>query len=166
MKNLRLILVIPTLLLLIGVVACDENNGSDNANAQPAPMSGTDVMGTINPPSAQTCPENVMIEGFKSQDVITLKMIPTQDGMAEATITNLTANTTAVCAGMADVPLISEVMSCSVSSSNIEGVAVNDMLELSVAFSSQLKEIVFANLSGSMGLECAFANLDTISASN
>ena len=129
-------------------------------------MSGTDAMGTINAPSAQTCPANVMIEGFKPQDVVTLEMTPAENAMGEATITNLTADTTAKCTGIADPPLISEVNSCIVSSSNISGVAVNDMLDVSVAFSSETKGFQVVNLSGSTGLECAIATLDTINATN
>ena len=165
MKKVNLSLIIPVLFLTILALGCD-NDGSSNANAQPSPMSGTDATGTINAPSAQTCPANIMIEGFKAQDVVTFEMIPTQNGMGEVTITNLTANTTAKCTSMADPPLISEVMGCTVSSSNIAGIEVNDTLDISVAFTSQTKEIEFANLSGSSGLECAFANLDTISATN
>lgn len=165
MKNLNLVLIIPALLLIAVTMGCD-NDGSRSANAQPSPISGTDVTGTINAPSAQTCPANVMIEGFKAQDVVTLEVIPTQDAMGEATITNLTADTVAKCTGMADPPLISEVMGCTVSSSNISGIAANDMLDISIAFSSQTKEFQIANLSGSTGLECAIANLDTINATN
>ena len=167
MKNIKLVLLIPALFLIAITIGCDsDGNGNGVANAQPAPMSGTDVMGTINAPSAQTCPANVMIEGFKSQDVVTLDIIPTTNAMGEATITNLTANTTATCTGMADPPLISEVMSCLVSSSNIPGIAENDLLDVSVAFSSQTKGFQIVNQSGSTGLECAIATLDTISASN
>ena len=165
MKNLSLLLFMPLLLIIAASLGCD-NDGNGNANAQPSPMSGTDAMGTINAPSAQTCPANVMIEGFKTQDVVTLEFIPAQNGMGEATITNLTADTTFKCAGTADPPLISEVNSCIVSSSNIPGIAVNDMLDISIAFSSQTKGFQIANLSGSTGLECAIANLDTINATN
>ncbi len=165
MKNLKLLLLILALLLITTSIGCD-NDGNGNAIAQPAPMTGTDVMGTTNPPSAQTCPANVMIEGFKSQDVVTLDIIPTTDGMGEATITNLTADTSAVCTGMTDPPLISEVMDCTVSGSNIPGIAVNHVLDISIAFSSQTKGFQIVNLSGSTGLECAIANLDTISATN
>lgn len=158
-------ILLPMLFLLILNLGCDnESNGS--AAAQPTPMSGTDATGTVNAASEQTCPANVMIEGLKAQDAVTLQMIPTQNGMGEATITNLTANTTAKCTGMVDDPLISEAMGCTVSSSNIEGIAVNDTLDISVAFSSQVKEIEFANLSGSSGIECAFANLDSLSTTN
>ncbi len=165
MKNLRFILVLPAILLITIAIGCD-SDGSGNANAQPSTMERTDAMGTVKAPSAQTCPANIMIEGLKFQDVVTLEMIPAQGLMAEATITNLTADTTAKCTGMADPPLITEAMGCTVSSSNIPGIEVNDILDISVAFSSQVKEIEFANLSGTSGLECAFANLDTISATN
>lgn len=165
MKNINIILIIPVLFLFALAIACD-NDGSGNANAQPSPMEGTDATGTVRAPSAQTCPANVMIEGLKAQDVVVLEIIPAQNLTGEATITNLTANTSAKCSGMIDPPLISEAMGCIVSSSNIPGIAVSDMLDISVAFSSQVKEIEFANLSGSTGLECAFANLDIISATN
>ena len=165
MKKVNLSLIIPVLFLTIIALGCD-NEGNSNANAQPSTMERTDATGTVKAPSAQTCPANVMIEGFKAQDVVTLEIIPAENLMGDATITNLTADTVAKCTGMIDPPLISEAMGCTVSSSNIAGIAVNDTLDISVAFSSQVKEIEFANLSGSTGLECAFANLDTISATN
>ncbi len=97
-------------------------------------MVGTDSMGTINAPSAQTCPANVMVEGFKAQDVVTLEIVPAENAMSEATITNLTVDTTAKCTGVEDPPLISGVMCCTVSTSKIPGLAVNDMLDISLTF--------------------------------
>ena len=75
MKNLNLVLLIPILLIVTIAIGCD-SDGSGNANAQPSPMEGTDATGTVKAPSAQTCPANVMIEGLKAQDVVTLEIIP------------------------------------------------------------------------------------------
>ena len=162
MNKVKLLMIFPAFFILLFATGCDNDNNNGNAVAQPAPMSGTDVTGTVNSPSEQTCPANIMIEGFKAQDMVILEIDITGSMMGEATITNSSEGTSAKCFGMVDGPQPAEIMSCTVSATNIAGIAVNDILAISVAFSSQTKGVEFINMSGQTGLECAFLTLETL----
>ena len=50
MKRYKYALIFPIFFLLIVNLGCD-NESNSNANAQPTPMSGTDVTGKVNAPS-------------------------------------------------------------------------------------------------------------------
>jgi hypothetical protein len=96
-RYIKSVLIIPAVLFLLMTVACDNENGG-NAVAQPAPMSGTDVTGTVNAPSAQTCPANILIDGLEADDVLIIEINSTGDMMGEGKITNSTKSTSASCA--------------------------------------------------------------------
>lgn len=165
MRNLTSVLVIPALLLLLMTAGCDNENGG-NAIAQPAPMSGTDVTGTVNAPSAQTCPANILIDGLEAEDVLIIEINSTGDMMGDATITNSTKTTSASCAGGTDESLPpAEVEGCKVSSSTIPGLKVGDEIIISVSFSSQLKQVTL-EAQGSDSITCAFVTIETLNATN
>lgn len=162
MQSIKLTLALPLLLLLALSLGCDENN-SNNAAAQPAPMSGTDVTGSVNAASEQTCPD--LIGGLKADDTLIIEIDSTGDMTGNAKITNSTTNTTAQCSGKTEAALPpAEVKGCVVSSSTISGIKANDELLIDVGFTVQTKELSLANLSASTGLTCAFVSIDTINA--
>ena len=164
MHHLRLAIIFPVLVLLAVSLGCD-NDGQSNANAQPTPMSGTDVTGKVNAPSEQTCP--TLIGGLSANDTLIVEINSTGDMTGDVTITNSTANTSAKCSGMTEDSLPpAEVTKCKVSSSSISGMKVDDEIEIVVAFSSQTKEVTLANTSGPDGITCAFVPIDTLNANN
>jgi len=154
--------IIPLFFLLIFALGCDNNNPR-SANAQPAPMSGTDVTGTVNAPSEETCP--TLIGGLSANDTLVVEINSTGDMKGDATITNSSSATSAQCSGSTDDTLPpAEVMGCKVSSSTITGIEKDDEMEIAVTFSNQSKEVTLANLSGPQGITCAFVTIDTINA--
>ena len=163
MRNLKLVLILPALLLLPLTLGCDnENDGS--AIAQPAPMSGTDVTGKVNAPSEQTCPKEILIDGLEANDVVMIEINSTGDMMGEATITNSTKTTSASCTGGTDESLPpAEVNGCKVSSSTIAGLKIDDEITIGVFFSSQLKQVTL-EAPGSDSLTCAFVTIETVNA--
>jgi len=56
-------------MLLAVSLGCDNENGG-TALAQPAPMSGTDFIGTVNAPLPQTCPKEILVDGLEANDVV------------------------------------------------------------------------------------------------
>ena len=163
MKNLRLVLILPALLLLALSLGCDNENGG-SAMAQPAPMSGTDVTGRVNAPSPQTCPKEILIDGLEANDVVMIEITSTGDMMGEATITNTTKTTSASCMGGTDESLPpAEVKGCKVSSSTIPGLKIGDEIIIGVFFSSQLKQVTL-DAPGSDSLRCAFITIETVNA--
>ncbi|GJM14812.1 MAG: hypothetical protein DHS20C13_01390 [Thermodesulfobacteriota bacterium] len=164
MNHLKLTIIFPVLVLLALSLGCD-NDSQNNANAQPTPMSGTDVTGKVNAPSEQTCP--TLIGGLSANDTLIVEINSTGDMTGDVTITNSSASTSAGCSGTTEDTLPpAEVKTCKVSSSNISGIKVDDILEVDVAFTTQTKEITLANLSGSTGITCAFVAIDTLNATN
>jgi len=163
MQYINLLLVLPVLFLLAVSFGCDNEN--NNAVAQPAPMSGTDVTGKVNAPSAQTCP--TLIGGLSANDTIVLEITSTGDMTGNATIADSTAGTSAMCSGMTEDTLPpAEVKGCMVSSSTISGIKADDEMEIAVSFSGQSKEVTLANLSSPDGIICAFVTIETINANN
>lgn len=166
MRYIKLFLGIPTLFLFLLAlnIGCDNENNS-NAAAQPAPMSGTDVTGKVNAPSEQTCP--TLIGGISASDTIVVEIESTGDKSGDATITDSTAGTSAMCSGTTEDTLPpAEVKECMVSSSNISGIKADDEMEIAVSFSGQSKEVTLANLSSPDGITCAFVTIETINANN
>jgi len=53
-----------------------------------------------------------------------------------------------------------------VSSSNIPGIKVEDILELDVVFEASTKEASLENVSGSTGITCGFVTIQTLNATN
>jgi len=159
------VLIIPAVLFLLITIGCD-NNDQSNANAQPAPMSGTDVTGTVNAPSAQTCPANILIDGLEANDVLVIEINSTGDMMADATITNSTKSTSASCSGGTDESLPpAEVKGCKVSSSTIPGLTVGDEILVGIAFSPESKQVTM-EAPGPDSLTCAFVTIETLNATN
>lgn len=165
MKNLKSILLIPAIFFLLLTMGCD-NNEQSSANAQPAPMSGTDVTGTVNAPSAQTCPANILIDGLDADDVLMIEINSTGDMMGEATITNSTKSTSASCTGGTDETLPpAEVKGCKVQSSSIAGIKEGDEIVVGIAFSPESKQVTL-EAPGPDSLTCAFVTIETINATN
>ena len=158
-------LIIPTVLFLLITIGYD-NNDQSNANAQPTPMSGTDVTGKVNAPSAQTCPANILINGLEADDAVIIEINSTGDMMGAATITNSTKTTSANCSGGTDESLPpAEVRGCKVSSSTIAGFKVGDEIVIAISFSSQLKEVTL-EAPGPDSITCAFVTIETLNATN
>jgi len=155
-------------LLLLLVAGCD-NDDNGNANAQPAPMSsmsGTDVTGTVNEPSAQTCPADILIDGLEADDVLVIEINSTGDMMGDATISNSTKSTSASCKGGTDESLPpAEVKGCKVSTSTIPGIKVNDEIVVGIAFSPESKQVTL-EAPGPDSVTCAFVTIETINATN
>jgi hypothetical protein len=85
----------------------------------------------------------------------------------DATITNSTTGTSAMCSGMTEDTLPHpRVKECNVSSSTISGIKTNDEIEIVIAFSGQSKEVKLSNLSSSDGISCAFVTIETIHTNN
>ena len=156
-------LTIPLLLLALISSGCDDNNNSASAQDEPgAAESSTVVTGIVQAASEQGCPR--LIDGLKAGDMITLEI--EADGMksGSAKLTNQATGTDAECAGEVDEIPPAEIMSCSAKDSTIPGIKPGDMLELSVAFSSQIREVSLANFSSPDGITCGFLTLDLLSA--
>jgi len=144
---------------------CDNENGG-NAVAQPAPMSGTDVTGTVNAPSAQTCPANILIDGLEADDVLIIEINSTGDMMGEGKITNSTKSTSASCAGTTDDTLPpADLKGCTVSSSSIPGIKVGDQIGMAIAFSVEGKQVTL-EAPGLDSITCAFVTIETLNATN
>lgn len=77
-------------------IGCDNEN-DNNANAQPSPISATDVTGKVNAPSEQTCPD--LIEGLEANDTLIVEIDSTGDMTGDATITNSSAAASTKCSG-------------------------------------------------------------------
>jgi len=126
MKYLKIFSVLPVLFLLALSVGCDNEN-NNNAVAQPAPMSVTDVTGKVEAPSEQTCP--TLIGGLSANDTLVIEIESTGSMAGDAAITNSTAGTSAMCSGMTEDTLPpAEVKGCKVSSSTISGIKTNDQM--------------------------------------
>ena len=99
MQYINLLLVLAVLFLLAISIGCD-NESTSNAVAQPASMLGTDATGKVNIPSEQTYP--TLIGGISASDTIVVEIELTRNMTGDATITNSTAGTSAMCSGMTE----------------------------------------------------------------
>jgi len=94
---MNLLLVLPVLFLLAISLGCD-NESNSNAVTQPAQMLGADVTGKVNIPPEQTYP--TLIGGISASDTIVVEIESIGNMTGDATITNSTAGTSAMCSGM------------------------------------------------------------------
>lgn len=161
----KLALILPMLLFFL-CTSCDGHN-SRSANAQdeepsPAAMSGTDVTGTVNAPSEQTCP--TLIGGIDSGDTLVVEIDVSNSTTGDVALSNTTKGTSVSCSGEVDGVPPASLESCKVSSSGISGIKPDDTLTVDITFSTQTKQLSLANLSAPNGITCAFVKIETLDA--